>query len=933
MSDAPEEPAGAEAAPADDAAEAAEVPAEARDAEAAPSIAAAEDGEAAEPPAEPPAQPVDDGETAPAEPVSDAPEEPADASEAPADDASEAAEDPADAAEAETPPAAAEDSEAAEPPAQAVDDGETAPEPVSAAPEEPPADASEAPADDASEAAEDPADAAEAETPPAAAEDSEAAEPPAQAVDDGETAPAEPVSAAPEEPPADASEAPADDASEAADDTAEAESPSASVADSEAAELPAQAGDDAAAVQEEPASADPAETAEVEVSPKTEAAEAAEVSAPVAASGDTKDVPEAAEAASTPITDKKVDQPSLVKQDCPVGDNAQLDRELGADSLCKVVESDPDAVIPDSEAGEDDAAERSDGPAKSPAPPIGSDPETETTAPTTGVAAEESPAVKTGPDQAAPVSIPTDKKDGKLGAEVSAAEGAHERSLALESVETSRDTPEQQTGAEPIAEAAEPDVSGETLPSDPVSQTGEKESAESPTVSDAQQEARPVEQVGQSVAVDPLADTSADDELESLRAARTAADAASDAAPKEDPDAGSDDGESAEAETRSEVTVAIVESVAAIEQETEEDTNGEKPSERVALLVTDEEDSLQPEPVAKQTPSIGLDVEAPTFDIVRVDQTGLSTVAGRAAPRSKVRIVVDGTVAQEMTADRRGQFASVFSVDPTESPIEIALEMEVSPGQAIASEQVVVVLLQGSQPMGTGQIEAGEQLPAAKPAVTAETMQPVPPTVLLVSEGGIKFMQPALPVIDEETLVETVSYDETGEVVLSGRTASLDGTVRILIDGVFTKDAKIRDDKYWSANLEEVMPGRYRIRVEEVSSDGRVVSSVEMPFQKEGGDFVKAMFEASRRSAGAELGVDTTPATQLITVQRGYTLWGISRKRYGLGRLYVNIYDLNRDQIDDPDLIFPGQIFKFPLSEDLLYDPEYDRMYMPSRDD
>ena len=59
----------------------------------------------------------------------------------------------------------------------------------------------------------------------------------------------------------------------------------------------------------------------------------------------------------------------------------------------------------------------------------------------------------------------------------------------------------------------------------------------------------------------------------------------------------------------------------------------------------------------------------------------------------------------------------------------------------------------------------------------------------------------------------------------------------------------------------------------------------------------------------------TPPRVQLVTVQPGYTLWGIARRNYGAGILYVRVYEANRDQIRDPDLIYPGQIFTVPADE------------------
>ncbi|MCM0019941.1 MAG: LysM peptidoglycan-binding domain-containing protein, partial [Tagaea sp.] len=44
----------------------------------------------------------------------------------------------------------------------------------------------------------------------------------------------------------------------------------------------------------------------------------------------------------------------------------------------------------------------------------------------------------------------------------------------------------------------------------------------------------------------------------------------------------------------------------------------------------------------------------------------------------------------------------------------------------------------------------------------------------------------------------------------------------------------------------------------------------------------------------------------------GNSLWRISRRIYGEGLRYTTIYAANREQIRDPDLIFPGQIFAVP---------------------
>ncbi len=49
-----------------------------------------------------------------------------------------------------------------------------------------------------------------------------------------------------------------------------------------------------------------------------------------------------------------------------------------------------------------------------------------------------------------------------------------------------------------------------------------------------------------------------------------------------------------------------------------------------------------------------------------------------------------------------------------------------------------------------------------------------------------------------------------------------------------------------------------------------------------------------------------------VIIRRGDTLWQISRRVYGQGVRYTTIYLANQQQIQNPDLIEPGQIFDVP---------------------
>jgi nucleoid-associated protein YgaU len=48
------------------------------------------------------------------------------------------------------------------------------------------------------------------------------------------------------------------------------------------------------------------------------------------------------------------------------------------------------------------------------------------------------------------------------------------------------------------------------------------------------------------------------------------------------------------------------------------------------------------------------------------------------------------------------------------------------------------------------------------------------------------------------------------------------------------------------------------------------------------------------------------------TVKAGDTLSQIAKAHYNDGSTYMKIYNANRDQLHDPDIIHPGQVLRIP---------------------
>lgn len=65
-------------------------------------------------------------------------------------------------------------------------------------------------------------------------------------------------------------------------------------------------------------------------------------------------------------------------------------------------------------------------------------------------------------------------------------------------------------------------------------------------------------------------------------------------------------------------------------------------------------------------------------------------------------------------------------------------------------------------------------------------------------------------------------------------------------------------------------------------------------------------------SRNAATGAEVQGYQMDVVVGRGDTLWGIAQQVYGDGRMWPLIWAANQNKIANPNMIFPGQIFRLP---------------------
>lgn len=325
---------------------------------------------------------------------------------------------------------------------------------------------------------------------------------------------------------------------------------------------------------------------------------------------------------------------------------------------------------------------------------------------------------------------------------------------------------------------------------------------------------------------------------------------------------------------------------------------------------------------------------APGFDVVRVEPDGQAAIVGTAAPGAKVTIYADEAPLAETEADADGNFVAMFEVAPSAAPRALTLGAVTPEGETASSADVVMLLPRAPaapdpevapQPdaappalaaAGDGAPPAVDPAPVVLPQGpdTAPVPAPAPAsatppaaapevaaTALLRGDSvtiAPTVEAPADPASPRPVTLGAVSYAEGGDVTLAG-VGTAGAVVRAYVDDSFAEEGRVAEDGRWSMRLGDVAEGIYRLRIDQLRDDGKVASRIETPFQR---DYPRP---PPPRPGGG-------PGLVSVTVQPGSNLWTLARTYYGAGVRYTQIFAANSDQIRDPNLIYPGQIFNIP---------------------
>ena len=291
---------------------------------------------------------------------------------------------------------------------------------------------------------------------------------------------------------------------------------------------------------------------------------------------------------------------------------------------------------------------------------------------------------------------------------------------------------------------------------------------------------------------------------------------------------------------------------------------------------------------------------------------------------------------------------AIVSIPETGSDEVIALvEAPGEPSRLITVPEVETA----SAPIEANKAE-NESTAAEEAAPSQDSSEQATVETANVEPAAEPVTEPASATANEEKRVRIEAVEIDGPTVFVAGAAKPGTKLRIYANEILLGDTQASAQGRFLIEVNRDLPvGDYIIRADALSSNGaEVVMRAAVPFTRSAGEKLAAVavpattklpneppkieqdapvaqasetppaseqapatnVQATAPANGAEIEQPLTPVENSVVIRRGDTLWHISKRVYGQGIKYTTIYKANDEQIRDPDMIWPGQVFALP---------------------
>ena len=372
------------------------------------------------------------------------------------------------------------------------------------------------------------------------------------------------------------------------------------------------------------------------------------------------------------------------------------------------------------------------------------------------------------------------------------------------------------------------------------------------------------------------------------------------------------------------VRVAIALSMVLLDDEGDQQVQPQSPSIELSKPAADKAEtldsgkdsdtSLQPPNAAPAAPL--------TIDLARVKPDGAAVFAGTAAPNAKIRIFEGDILLGETVANANGEWVIVLEKSLAAGQHLISVAMERSDGttemadRSLAVEiyqdtetKPLVALLPETETEVPVLIQSPDDVDTAKPAaagseaIVADDAKPAAAAMPEITRAAPAKPQAKSPIVASQIATSQIAalapsaivWRDASSVLISGTSR---GGIRVTVNdakGQFGEALVLADGAWQVAGSLDMDIALNQLRFALFDDVNQIIARYDLP--------VKARDLAK--------GQDGSP---LVVVNKGDMLWRIAYQQMGKGVRYVDIVRRNKQDIINPDLIYPKQIFAVPQS-------------------
>jgi nucleoid-associated protein YgaU len=359
------------------------------------------------------------------------------------------------------------------------------------------------------------------------------------------------------------------------------------------------------------------------------------------------------------------------------------------------------------------------------------------------------------------------------------------------------------------------------------------------------------------------------------------------------------------------VLVAIALSMVLLDDEGDQQVQPQSPSIELSQPAADKAETSDKDSGTSLQPPNATPAAPLTIDLARVKPDGAAVFAGTAAPNAKIRIFEGDILLGETIANANGEWVIVLEKSLAAGQHLISVAMERSDGTTeMADHSLAVEIYQDTEtkPLVALLPETATEVPVliqspddvdkTKSAATASEATASGTIVADAAEAA-----PAKPQAKSQIAASQIAalapsaivWRDASRILISGTSR---GGVRVTVNdakGQFGEALVLADGAWQVAGSLDMDIAVNQLRFALFDDANQIIARYDLP--------VKARDLAK--------GQDGSP---LVVVNKGDMLWRIAYHQLGEGVKYVDIVRRNQQDIADPDLIYPKQIFAVPQS-------------------